>query len=155
VRVFTSATTGAATNGQLGGAGTGVSVSCWTTGAYYSDSSIWYQIAAPMKGYVAAFNLAAHFSPAPGVPHCSWPTFSRDFNSLETNLRIRTAPSTAATIAGYLVSIGTRVSVNCYATGSAIFGDAIWYHAVSPTTGYVTGRFLNTGGDPAPGVPRC
>jgi hypothetical protein len=155
VRVFASATTAAATNGQLGGSGTGVSVSCWTTGSYYGDNSIWYQISAPMTGYVAAFDLAAHFSPAPRIQHCRTPAFSEVFNSLETNLRIRTGPSTTATIAGYLVSIGSRARIDCYVTGSVILDDAIWYRTVSPVNGYVTGRFLNTGGDPAPGVPRC
>jgi hypothetical protein len=155
VRVFKSANTAAAVLGRLGSAGTGVSVSCWTTGTDYGDSPVWYQLTAPTAGYVPAFNLAAHFAPATGIPHCPTPTFSERFNSLETNLRIRTAPSTTATIAGYVVAMGGKVVVNCYVTGGPIFGDAIWYRTSSPAAGYVTGRFMNTGSDPAPGVPHC
>lgn len=155
VQVFASASTQAPMSGQLGSGGTGVSVTCWTTGIDYSGDPVWYQISAPRSGYVAAFNMAAHYSPAVGVPHCSAPSFSTVFNSLEVNLRIRTAPTTAAAIAGYLVNVGSNATINCYVTGTLIYGDAIWYHVVSPVVGYVTGRFLNSGGDPAPGIPRC
>lgn len=155
VRVFASASTGAATNGVLGSGGTGVSVVCWTSGPTHNGNPIWYQISAPVTGYVAAFNIADHFAPASRVPHCLWPAFSENFRALEANLRIRTAPATTAAIKGHLVSIGSKVVIDCYVTGTLIFRDAIWYHAVSPAVGYVTGRFLNTGGDPAPGVPRC
>jgi hypothetical protein len=155
VRVFAAPSTRADVREKLTGIGTGVSVACWTSGPSYKSTPIWYQISAPLYGYVAAFNLAAHFSPAPGVPHCLVPDFSAQFYSLEVNLRIRTAPSITADIAGYLVSVGSKVTVDCYVTGSPIFGDPVWYHALSPATGYVAGRFLNTGGDPAPGVPRC
>jgi transcriptional regulator of nitric oxide reductase len=155
VKVFASASTEAVASGQLGPRGTAVSVTCWTTGLDYNGNPIWYRISAPVKGYVAEFNIAAHFAPALGVPHCHSPAFSAVFNSLEVNLRIRAAPSTTAKISGYLVSIGSNATLDCYVTGTVILGDAIWYHAVSPAVGYVTGRFLNTGGDPAPGVPRC
>lgn len=155
VRVFARPSSHASVKGKLSGSGTGVSVTCWTTGTAYKGVPIWYQISAPVAGYVPAFNLAAHFSPATGVPHCLTPAFSAQFYSLEVNLRIRTAPSTRANISGYLVSVGSKVTINCFVTGSAIFGDAVWYHSLSPAIGYVTGRLLNTGGDPARGVPRC
>jgi len=155
VKVFASATTRAATTGQLGSGGTTVSVDCWTTGIDYNADPIWYQISAPVTGYVAAFDIAAHFAPAAHIPHCLSPAFSEIFNSLEANLRIRTGPTTSAPIAGYLTSIGSKVIIDCYVTGGLIFSDPIWYHAVSPAVGYVTGRLLNTGNDPAPGVPRC
>jgi hypothetical protein len=155
VRVFSSASTEAAASGQLGRSGTGVSVTCWTTGLDYNGNPIWYRISAPISGYVAAFNLSAHFAPAAHVAHCASPAFAVVYNSLESNLRIRSAPSTTAAIAGYLAHIGSKVTLDCYVTGSAILGDPVWYHAKSPASGYVTGRFLNTGGDPALGVPRC
>jgi hypothetical protein len=155
VTVFASASTQGAASGQLGRSGSGVGVACWTTGLDYNSDPIWYRISAPVDGYVAAFNLAAHFAPAESVPHCTSPIFAAVYNSLEVNLRIRKAPSTSAAIAGYLGKVGSKVTLDCYVTGSVILGDPIWYHAESPMTGYVTGRYLNTGGDPALGVPRC
>jgi hypothetical protein len=155
VRVFATASNSSSVKGKLTGSGTGVSVSCWTSGADYKRISIWYQVTAPVAGYIPAFNVAAHFSPAKGVPHCLVPSFSTQYYSLEVNLRIRTSPSVGADISGYLTDIGSKVVVSCYVNGSAIFGDTIWYRALKPATGYVTGRFLNTGGDPAPAVPRC
>jgi|HubBroStandDraft_1064217.scaffolds.fasta_scaffold117200_2 hypothetical protein len=155
VRVFASPSTHAEVRSHLTGSGTGVIVACWTTGKDYKGTPVWYQITAPAAGYVPAFNIAAHFSPATGIPHCLIPAFSADYYALEANLRIRTAPSITATISGYLVSIGSKVTINCYADGTPIFGDPVWYHAQSPEVGYVAGRFLNTGGDPALGVPRC
>jgi hypothetical protein len=155
VRVFASPSMHGEIKSRLTGTGTGVSVACWTSGQNYKGIPIWYQITAPVTGYVPAFNMAAHFSPATGVPHCLVPAFSAEYYSLEVNLRIRTAPSITATISGYLVKIGSKVTINCYVNGSSIFGDTVWYHALMPAVGYVAGRFLNTGGDPAPGVPRC
>ncbi len=155
VRVFSSASTEAVATGQLGRNGTAASVRCWTTGADYNGDPIWYDISAPVAGYVAAFSMAAHFAPALRIPHCASSAFRAVFNALEVNLRIRAAPSTTAAIDGYLPNIGSKVTVNCYVSGGAILQDPIWYHAIAPVTGYVTGRFLNTGGDPALGVPRC
>jgi len=155
VRVFTSASDHAAVKGKLAGLGTGVSLLCWTTGTYYKDTTIWYEISAPLSGYVSAFSLNAHYAPAVGMPHCLLPAFREEFNTLEANLRIRKAPSTTASIAGYLGGIGSKVRIDCYIKGTPVFEDPIWYHAASPAIGYVAGRLLNTGGDPAPGVPRC
>jgi hypothetical protein len=155
VRVFATADNHAQVKGKLNGTATGVSVACWTSGADYKRDSIWYQVTAPVAGYIPAFNLAAHFSPAKGVPHCLVPSFSTPYYSLEVNLRIRKSPSISADISGYLTSIGSKVVVSCYVKGSPIFGDPVWYRALKPAVGYVAGRFLNTGGDPAPAIPRC
>lgn len=154
VRVFRSATRGGVA-GKLIRRGTVVSVTCWTTGNYYRDVPIWYAISAPTAGYVSAFNLAAHFSPAIGIPHCLAPAFKEQFNGLEAHLRIRSGASVTATVAGYLGGVGSKVTVDCYLAGTPIFKDPVWYHALSPHAGYVSGRMLNTGGDPAPGVPHC
>ena len=154
VRVFRSATHGGVA-GKLIRRGTVVSVTCWTTGSYYRDVPIWYAISAPAAGYVSAFNLAAHFAPAIGIPHCLAPAFKEQFDGLEAHLRIRSGPSVTATVAGYLGGVGSKVTVDCYVAGTPIFKDPVWYHAVSPRGGYVSGRMLNTGGDPAPGVPHC
>lgn len=155
VRVFTSASEHGIVKGKLAGLGTRVGVLCWTTGAYYKDTTVWYEISAPISGYVSAFSLNAHYAPAVGMPHCLLPAFREQFNALEANLRVRKAPSTTASIAGYLGGIGSKVGIDCYLKGTPVFEDSIWYHTASPATGYVAGRLLNTGGDPAPGVPRC
>ncbi len=155
VRIFGSPSTHGDVRDKLTAIGTGVRVACWTNGTDYKDRSIWYQVTSPVAGYVPAFNLAAHFSPASGILHCLAPTFSTQYYSLEANLHIRAAPSINSAISGYLANIGSRVVVNCYEHGTAIFGDPIWYHATAPAVGYVAGRLLNTGGDPAPDVPRC
>ena len=155
VRVFTAATGRATLSGTVRGTGTAVSALCWTSGAYYKDTPIWYEISAPAAGYVSAFSMNAHYAPAVGLPHCPSPVFRASFNALEANLRIRTGPSIGAAITGYLGAVGSRVKIDCYVAGTHVFGDPIWYHAVAPRAGYVSGRLLNTGGDPAPGVPRC
>jgi hypothetical protein len=155
VRVFETANNHAHVKGKLTGTGAAVSVACWTSGADYKRDSIWYQVTAPVAGYIPAFNLAAHFSPAKGVSHCLVPSSSTQYYSLEVNLRIRTAPSITANISGYLTNVGSKVVVSCYENGSPVFGDPVWYRALKPAVGYVAGRLLNTGGDPAPGIPRC
>lgn len=155
VRIFATADNHSHVKGKLTGTGTGVSVACWTSGTDYKRNSIWYQVTAPVAGYVPAFNMAAHFSPAKGVSHCLVPSFSGQYYSLEVNLRIRTSPSITAGISGYLTNVGSKVVISCYVKGSAIFGDPVWYHALKPAVGYVSGRLLNTGADPAPWVPHC
>lgn len=155
VRVFAAASRHSALNGTVHGAAKRVSVMCWTSGAYYKDTPIWYEISAPTAGYVSSFSLVAHFAPAVGLPHCLSPAFREGFNTLVARLRIRSAPSTSASITAHLGHLGSRVKLNCYVRGTAVLQDRIWYHVIAPRAGYVSGRLLNTGGDPAPGVPRC
>jgi hypothetical protein len=45
--------------------------------------------------------------------------------------------------------------VDCYTHGRAVAGDSTWYHLAAPHAGYVAGYYLNTGRDPAAGIPRC
>jgi hypothetical protein len=155
VRVFTAASYHAAVKGKVTGHGTRVSVLCWTTGAFYKDTPVWYEISSPFSGYVSAFSMMAHYSPAVGLPHCLSPAFREQFNALEANLRIRKSPAISASVLGHLGGVGSNIKVDCYVKGTPVLQDPIWYHAVAPVHGYVTGRLLNTGGDPAPGVPRC
>lgn len=155
IRIYAAADMHGKVQGKISSAGTAVGVTCWTTGTSYKDNSIWYQVSAPIAGYVPAFNLAAHFSPAARVPHCLVPSFKFRYYSLEASLHIRTSPSISASVSGVLGNMGSRVVINCFTAGTPVFGDPVWYRAQSPATGYVSGRLLNTGGDPAPGVPRC
>jgi hypothetical protein len=77
------------------------------------------------------------------------------YETIVAGLRVHNGPSTSAQVVGGLGAAGTRVTVDCYASGGSVFGDHAWYHTVAPLTGYVAGFYLNTGTDPAPGVPRC
>jgi Domain of unknown function (DUF1906) len=79
----------------------------------------------------------------------------RTYQTMVAALQVRNAPHTSAPIAGVLGAAGSRVGVNCYAHGSSVHGDSVWYHLVSPDTGYVAGYYLNTGRDPAAGIPQC
>jgi hypothetical protein len=77
------------------------------------------------------------------------------YHTLAKGLRVRRAPSTSATVVARLGRKGSKVTVNCYVHGTSVFGDHIWYFIVAPRTGFVAGFYLNTGRDPARGVPAC
>ena len=77
------------------------------------------------------------------------------YQTVVAALRVHTAPRTSAAVVAVLGAVGTRVAVNCYTLGTSVSGDSVWYHLVAPYTGYVAGFYLNTGRDPAAGVPRC
>ena len=77
------------------------------------------------------------------------------YQTVVAALRVHTAPRTSAAVVAVLGAVGTRVAVNCYTVGTSVSGDSVWYHLVAPYTGYVAGFYLNTGRDPAAGVPRC
>jgi hypothetical protein len=80
---------------------------------------------------------------------------SHVYRTLITGLHVRRAPSTAAPIVAILGAAGTRVTVNCWARGTSVFGDNIWYHIRAPHVGFVAGFYLSTGRDPAAGIRRC
>ena len=77
------------------------------------------------------------------------------YRTVVRHLRVRKAPHTAAPVVHVLGAAGTRVSVTCFAVGSSVNGDRIWYHIIAPAAGFVAGFYLNTGRDPAAGVPAC
>jgi hypothetical protein len=79
----------------------------------------------------------------------------RSYQTGVAGLLVRNAPGASAAIVDALGAAGSRVAVNCYALGSSISGDSVWYHLVAPHIGYAAGFYLNTGGDPAHGIPRC
>lgn len=79
----------------------------------------------------------------------------RTYQTVVAGLRVRNAPSASAPVIGMLGAVGSRAGVNCYALGSSVSGDSVWYHLVSPDIGYVAGFYLNTGHDPAAGIPQC
>ena len=71
------------------------------------------------------------------------------------NLHVRKKPSTSATVVAVLKNAGTKVTVTCWSRGTKVFGDPIWYHISKPHVGFVAGFYLNTGADPAAGIPNC
>lgn len=77
------------------------------------------------------------------------------YRTLVTGLRVRKAPSTRAPVVHVLGAAGTLVAVSCFAVGTPVGGDRIWYHIVAPKAGFVAGFYLRTGRDPAAGVPAC
>ena len=77
------------------------------------------------------------------------------YQTLVPGLRVRKAPSITAQILGVIGAVHSQVAVDCYTLGNSVHGDSAWYHIVAPFTGYVTGYYLNTGSDPAPGIPKC
>jgi hypothetical protein len=79
----------------------------------------------------------------------------RTYQTGVAGLLVRSAPGTSAAIVDVLGAAGSRVAVNCYSLGSSVSGDSVWYHLVAPQTGYAAGFYLNTGGDPAHGIPQC
>ena len=101
-------------------------------------------LASPVAAAPAA--NAALARPAAAVHH---------YRTVVTGLRVRRAPHTRAPVVHVLGAAGSPVSVNCFAVGSPVGGDRIWYHIVAPHAGFVAGFYLNTGRDPAAGVPAC
>ena len=79
----------------------------------------------------------------------------RTYKTVVASLLVRSAPRTSAAIVDTLGGAGSRVAVNCYALGSSVSRDRVWYHLVAPHPGYAAGFYLNTGGDPAHGIPQC
>lgn len=93
---------------------------------------------------VPTHGLAAH---APASGHV--------YRTLVTGLAVRMAATDAAMKRAVLGSAGARVIVRCFALGQPVGGDSVWYDIAAPHTGFVVGFYLNTGSDPAIGIPRC
>ena len=136
----------------IGAAGTKVSVDCWARGSSVFGDRIWYLITKPYAGFVAGFYLNTGRDPAAGMPAC---TAGHVFETVLKGLHVRKAPTTAAPALAVLGAAGTKVTVKCWARGSSVFGDRIWYFIVTPHAGFVAGFYLNTGRDPAAGIHRC
>lgn len=133
--------------------GTAVAVSCYTMGTSVAGNRVWYLITAPAAGYITSYYTATHLDPAVGVSKCK--SFSRPYHTVVKGLHIRLKPTTYSKILTVLGAVGTTVTVSCYTDGQNVTGDAVWYHTLTPTAGYVAGLNLDTGYDPAPGVPKC
>jgi hypothetical protein len=139
--------------GRLGREGSMVRIDCWASGTRIAGNPVWYHVASPHRGYVTSYYLNSHLDPVTGMPRCS--QFRRYYRTLVAGLRVRSRPALGSDIRVLLGGVGSKVTVDCYAVGHPVGGDRIWYHLVTPLPGYVTGLHLNTGFDPAAGVPHC
>jgi len=148
-------TTAATAVAVLGPAGSEVVVNCYAFGSSVFGDSVWYHIVKPLSGFVSGFYLDTGRDPAAGIPACSGHRHRHVYHTLANGLHVRTAPTTAATTIVRLGAAGSKVTVNCYSVGSPVFGDSVWYHIVKPLSGYVSGFYLDTGRDPAPGIAHC
>ena len=77
------------------------------------------------------------------------------FSTNVADVTVYSQPRTTSSSVGGLGAAGSQVTVDCYVVGQRVRGDRIWYHATAPTVGYVAGKYLHTGHDPARGVWRC
>ena len=139
----------------LGPAGTKVTVNCFALGTSVFGDSVWYHIVKPASGFVSGFYLNTGRDPAAGIPACSGHRHRHVYHTLAHGLHVRTAPTTTATTVARLGPAGSKVTVNCFAVGKPVFGDKVWYHIVKPASGFVSGFYLDTGHDPAPGIRSC
>jgi hypothetical protein len=139
---------------KLGKRGTRVTITCWTTGTSVVGNTVWYHLSGPRKGYVTSYYINNRTAPYPGLARCKGP-FRGHYRSRTAGVRVRTGPGAKFRVVHKLGRAGTRVTVTCWTRGEAIWGDHAWYHLSSPRRGYTAGFHLNTGRDPAAGVPRC
>jgi len=77
------------------------------------------------------------------------------YRTLVSGLAVRESATVTSMKRAVLGTAGTPVTVLCYAIGQSVGGDNIWYRITAPHAGVVVGFYLDTGSDPALGVPRC
>jgi hypothetical protein len=135
--------------------GTALTVSCYVYGSRIAGNTVWYRLSRPVTGYVTSYYMDSHYDPVRGVSRCKTAQFSRNYRIVVRGVHIRFWPSAFAARLATLGRVGSEVAVNCYSYGESIRGDRIWYHITRPVSGFVSGTHLNTGRDPAPGIPAC
>jgi hypothetical protein len=155
VRVRTGPDLSARVTGHIKRRGTMVRIACYSDGSLLAGNPVWYRLSSPVRGYVTSYYMNSHYDPVAGVARCPAPGFSRAYRVLVAGVHIRFWPSATSTKLATLGRVGTMVTVNCYTFGQSIGGDRVWYHLTSPKRGFVSGSHLNTGRDPAHGIPAC
>jgi hypothetical protein len=112
----------------------------------------------PLAAMTATVMLASPSAAAPQsvkAAQVAQAHFRHVYRTVVTGLKVRKAPHISAKTLAVLGAAGSKVTVNCFALGTPVLGDRVWYHLVAPHTGYVAGSYLNTGRDPAAGIPAC
>jgi hypothetical protein len=162
IRVHSEPAVAAKVTGTISRPGTRVAISCYSRGARVAGNPVWYRLSRPVRGYVTSYYIDSHFDPVAGVTRCAAvrhrdpkPAFRRMYRTLVKGVHIRYWPTARATRLATLGRVGSIVAVDCYVVGQKIDGDVIWYHVTHPLAGFVAGRNLNTGQDPAYGIPAC
>lgn len=140
---------------HLGARGTRVTVDCWARGSLVAGNPFWYHLAGPRHGYVTSHFINSRRDPYPGLVKCVTTGFRRTYLTRVAGLRVRRGPGLRFRMVGRLGRAGSKVVVTCWQRSVPIKGDPIWYHLISPLHGFVAGVYLNTGRDPARGVPHC
>ena len=106
---------------------------------------------------------ASPVRPQSEIHQCIIPHEAHLCSDVTATVHIRQDSNTQSAILGTLYA-GGRVILACYSIGESVNGDNIWYLGGGPEDGdiitqyvfgYVAGYYVNTGADPAPGVPRC
>ena len=112
---------------------------------------------APLAAALATVMLAgpAAAAPQPAKAALELQASGHVYSTLIAGLHVRKTPSTAAPVLAVLGPFGTKVTVKCWAPGSSVFGDKVWYLITAPHAGFVAGFYLSTGRDPAAGIHRC
>lgn len=86
------------------------------------------------------------------------PAFAGGYFQTQTNLNLRNCQwldNSACTVIT-VIPDGATVYLNCWATGSSVNGDTVWYDAFYGSyDGMLAGDYVNTGHDPNPAVSRC
>lgn len=70
-----------------------------------------------------------------------------------SRLNVRAQPTTASPVIGNLGTAGTAITVECFAKGEIINGNATWYRISAPRTGYVTAYYVHM--DDTSTTPPC
>jgi uncharacterized protein YgiM (DUF1202 family) len=140
---------------KLGKRGTRVTITCWTKGTPVVGNPVWYHLSGPRRGYVTSYYIKTRIAPYPGLARCQSAPAKNRYRSLTDGVRVRTGPSSKFRVLGKLGQAGSKVTVSCWTSGEAIWGDHAWYRLSRPRRGYTAGFHLDTGRDPAHGVPPC
>ncbi|MFJ8579605.1 hypothetical protein [Micromonospora sp. NPDC093277] len=99
---------------------------------------------------VVAVTAAVGFVPTPAFAGGTFQT--------QTNLNLRNCQWLNLSQCSVILTIPTGKSVylNCWATGSSVNGNTVWYNAFyGNANGMLAGDYVNTGHDPNPSISRC
>jgi hypothetical protein len=155
VNVRTDPRLSARVTGHLGKKGSKVVINCFSTGSQVAGNPVWYHVLRPTRGYVTSYYLSSHYDPVAGLRQCRASGFRRVYWTIVDGLHIRELPTPFSRRLATLGRMGGTVVVTCWTYGQSINGNPVWYRTASPRHGYVAGQHLDTGRDPANGVPRC
>jgi hypothetical protein len=169
IAVHSRPTMSSGVTGMISRRGTRVTIDCYVTGSRIAGNPVWYHLSDPVAGFLTSYFADSHYDPVAGLRRCpkakprarkhrrghADTQFSRTYRTLVTGVHIRYWPTALAARLDTLGRVGSQVTVNCYVLGELIGKDDVWYHVTSPVTGFISGSHLNTGRDPAYGIPAC